>query len=271
MDVFPLAVSSLGMPGAGLDAFLAVAQRHGCSAVELRVAAGEPVHLGLDASGRAAVRQACAAAGLSILSLGSYVRICAPGEDAPVLDLLDAHLRLAADVGAAGVRVFPGGDGTADDERGRARLARAATVADALGVTVLVETHDSHPTGADVARLLTAPGSAPVGVIWDAVHPWVAGEEPEQTAAALGGRLAYVQIKDVATRRRGAGPVVPGEGVVPLDALAAVLRDIGYAQPISLEWEKPWHPQIPDLDTALGATTRRLGRAPEPDHSPSIT
>lgn len=208
---WPLGVSSLGLPGASLDELLGLTRAHGCRAVELRVGDGEPVHLGLDPAARARVRAACADAGLDVPAVATYVKVC--GEE-PVDEAIADHLRLAADLGAAGIRVFPGGDGSpAAAQRAVARLAAAADLASTLGVRILVETHDSHPRGADVARLLAAPelAGAPVGALWDIAHPWVAGETPRETAQALAPYLSHVQVKDVTERRPGAMPALVGE------------------------------------------------------------
>lgn len=257
---WPLGVSSLGLPGASLEEFLDLAGAHGCEAVELRVGDDQPVSLGLDATARATVRRKLDEARVSTPALASYVKVC--GEE-PVDEPLAEHLRLAADLGAAGVRVFPGGDGSPEAaSRAVRRLAAAAGLADSLGVRILVETHDSHPRGADVARLLGSPDltDAPLGAIWDIVHPWVAGEDPADTWRALEPYLSHVQVKDVTERRPGATPALVGDGVLPLEDIVRVLTDEGYAGPLVLEWEKPWHPAIPDLDTALVGTARWLSR-----------
>ncbi|GAB3448041.1 sugar phosphate isomerase/epimerase [Phycicoccus ginsengisoli] len=250
---WPLAVSSLGMPEADLTTFLGLAVRHGCTGVELRAAPDQPVHVGLSPADRASVRTALADHGLTALDVSSYVRVCPPGDDSAVVADLRAHLRLAADIGALGVRVFPGGVGDGhDDERARGRLRSVLDEARDLGADVLVETHDSHPTGAAVARLLEPlPGA---GVVWDVLHTWRSGEAPADTVAALGGLLRLVQVKDAA----GPGPrdplTLPGEGVLPVADVLAQLPRTGYAGWLSLEWEKSWHPGLPDLDAALAAT-----------------
>lgn len=259
-SAWPLAVSTLGMPRAPLPEFLALAQKHGCTAVDLRAAEGECVHVGLDAQQRQAIRRACAAAGLAVLAVSSYVKICAPGDDAAVVQNLADHLRLAADLGAPGVRVFPGGAGDGqDDDRARRRLAAAAPIAQRCAVRVWVETHDSHPRGADVRRLLTGPWpDGVVGAIWDAAHPWIAGEEPATTWRALADVLEFVQLKDVTARKVGAEPRLMGDGVLPWETITEQLRAGGYARPLCLEWEKLWFPELPDLDAALGAAATWL-------------
>src|SRR5687768_11978981 len=100
-----LGFSTLGCPGAPLDHVLELAQGNSFAGLELRTADDEFTHLGLTAAERRTLRSRIEDAGLEILSVNSYVRLCAV-EEQP----LEAHLELAADLGARGVRVFPGDD-----------------------------------------------------------------------------------------------------------------------------------------------------------------
>jgi sugar phosphate isomerase/epimerase len=249
-----LAFSTLGCPGLAIADVADVAARHGFSGVELRAAPGEPVHLGLEPAGRRDVVTALQARHVDVLALASYVRVADPAadDDAVVADGL-AHGGLAADLGASYLRVFPGGrTGTdaAQDLSDAAAVRRLLRLRDGLagyGVAVALETHDSHPAGTDVARILDqCPG---VLAIWDALHPWRAGEAPADTARSLSGRLAYAQVKDVASADDLA-PLPPGTGALPLAAMADALRSNGYRGAVSWEYERAWFPDatpLPDL------------------------
>ena len=48
-----------------------------------------------------------------------------------------------------------------------------------------------------------------------------------------------------------------GEGDVPLDELFSLLEKHNVQCPVSLEYEKLWHPYLPVLDEALEAWKRR--------------
>jgi len=251
-----LAFSTLGCPGLRIAGVADIAARHGFSSVELRAAPGEPVHLGLEPAGRHDVVTALAARRVDVLALASYVRVADPAadDDAVVADGL-AHGRLAADLGASYLRVFPGGPAdaeTARDHGDAAAVRRLLRLRDGLagsGVVVALETHDSHPAGADVGRILDrCPG---VLAIWDALHPWRAGEPAHRTAAALGGRLAYVQVKDVASVDDLA-PLPPGAGVLPLPSMADALRANGYHGAVSWEYERAWFPDATPLSDLAG-------------------
>ncbi|MGW0806368.1 sugar phosphate isomerase/epimerase family protein [Nonomuraea sp. NPDC002799] len=243
-----LAVSTLGMPGAGLDRAIEIAAGGGCQGLELRLHPDTGVHGGLDAAGRRSVRDRVERAGLEISALAGYVGICEPGPDEPVAEALIAGLRLAADLGAPGVRVFPRGD---DPAVGARRLKAVAGTAAGLGVRVLVETHDNMATGAAVAGLLDAAACPETtGAIWDLLHPWRHGEPPAATLAALGAHLSYVQVKD-AVSAGDTTPVPLWTGSVPLDEAGELLRETGYTGWVSLEWERTWYPQVAPVEEIL--------------------
>ena len=244
------AVSTLGMPGVPLREAARVAASHGCRGLEIRTHPDEQVHLGLSPREVDRARGELADHELVAACLAGYAKVCAPGPDEPVVAELRALIDLAHRLGAPSVRVFPGGDGESRD--------RIGAVLDDLresGVRLLVETHDSHPTGEAAVRLV-APFGEPdlVAVLWDAVHPWRSGEPPARTREVLGEHLGYFQVKDV-----DAGtPVAPGEGDVPLDECGSLLRD--WSGWVSLEWEKAWYPEIPPVDGPLRAAAEWFAR-----------
>lgn len=240
------AFSTLGCPGLALDNVVKLAASSGFAGVELRASPGEPVTVDMDAVARRSATAVLADAGISALSVAAYVKVADPDadDDAVIRDGL-AHGRLAAEIGAAVLRVFPGGrSGSGGDTRATDRLARIAAGLSDSGVTVALETHDSHPTASDVRRIIDpCPG---VQAIWDVLHTWRAGEPAAASADLLAGRLAYVQVKDVIAPD-DLTPVAPGDGQLPLDAVAAALRAIDYDGWISWEYERAWYPAAPSL------------------------
>ncbi|WP_206795724.1 sugar phosphate isomerase/epimerase [Amycolatopsis sp. MtRt-6] len=251
------AVSTLGMPGIPVREAARTALAHGCTGLELRVHPDEEVHLGLSGSAADGVRSLLDGAGLAIACLAGYAKVAAAGDDRPVVDELKALIGLAHRVGAPAVRVFPGGDpGRAGDAR--QRIGAVLDDLRAAGVRLLVETHDSHPTGA-AALDLVAGFEEPdlVAVLWDAVHPWRAGEEPAATREVLGPYLGYFQVKD-AVSRQDPTPRPPGEGAVPLGRCGELLRS--WSGWVSLEWEKAWYPGIPEVDVPLRAAAAWFDR-----------
>ncbi|BFO21690.1 hypothetical protein SHKM778_80780 [Streptomyces sp. KM77-8] len=184
-----LAFSTLGVPGLPLTDVPALATAHGYHGVELRAHPEEPVHPGLGPAERADAAARFKEAGVEILGLAGYARVAAPGADEPVLTEIRALLDLARDLGAPYVRVFPGGGTEQSPEEADAvaarRLGTAAEYAADVDVRILLETHDSHPTGADAMRILGLVGHRQVGALWDVMHTWLGGEQPVESYAAL--------------------------------------------------------------------------------------
>ncbi|MEV6586439.1 sugar phosphate isomerase/epimerase family protein [Streptomyces acidicola] len=257
-----LAFSTLGVPGLPLTDVQWLAAEHGYHGVELRTHPEEPVHTGLGAAERAEVAAGFKAAGVEILGLAGYVRVAAPGDDEPVLAELRALLDLAGDLGAPFVRVFPGGgeqDVREADATAARRLGAAAEYAADAGVRILLETHDSHRTGADATRVLGMVGHRQVGALWDVMHTWLGGEEPSASYAALSPFLGYVQVKDIASAD-DTTPLPLGAGVLPLTECVDLLSREGWDGWLCWEYEKRWHEGAAPLPGLLRAGREHLGR-----------
>ncbi|MFW6693592.1 sugar phosphate isomerase/epimerase family protein [Streptomyces sp. MAR4 CNX-425] len=257
-----LAFSTLGLPRLPVAEVVRLARDNGYQGVELRCHPEEPVHTGLGIGERADVVEEFAAAGVEILALAGYAGVAEAGDDEPVVAGIRELLALARDVGAAHVRVFPrGGEQPAaeTDPTAVRRLAAVAPYAADLGVRVLLETHDSHRTGADVARVLDRVGHKSTGALWDLMHTWLGGEEPRDTLAALSPYLGYVQVKDVSSAE-DLTPLALGEGSVPLAECLAVLTEAGWDGWLCWEYEKRWYPGARELPELLAAGREHLLR-----------
>lgn len=256
------AFSTLGVPALPVDQVVRLASEHGYHGVELRASDEEPVHTGLSAGERAQVAEQFAKAGVEILTVASYAKVAAAGDDGPVLDEIGAAMTLAADLGASFVRVFPGGGDLAvaeADALAARRLAAVAPVAEDLGVRVLLETHDSHRGGADAARVLGTVGHRGVGAIWDVMHTWLAGEQPSGTYPVLSPYLGYVQVKDIASATDST-PLPLGAGVLPLAETVEVLSRADWDGWLCWEYEKRWHARAAELPDLLGPGREHLVR-----------
>lgn len=244
------AFSTLGVPGMPVPDVVALAADTGYQGVELRADPEEPVHPGIGAQERAAVVGEFDRAGIEILTVCGYVGVGAAGDDAPVYAEIDGLLRLARDVGASNVRVFPGGgdqDPAVAEATAARRLGAAAETAAGLGVRILLETHDSHRSGAAVSRILGPVGHKNAGAIWDVVGPWLDGETPAAAHAALAPFLGYVQVKDVASAE-DLSPLPLGAGVLPIAESLATLTEETW---LCWEYEKRWYPESADLPGLL--------------------
>ncbi|WP_330175754.1 sugar phosphate isomerase/epimerase [Streptomyces sp. NBC_01498] len=256
-----LAFSTLGVPGLPIPEVAALAARTGYQGVELRAHPEEPVHTGLDARERASVVEEFARHGIRILTVAGYARVAAEDADEQSKGReLDDLVLLARDLGAPYVRVFPGGgeqDPEAADATAARRLAAAAPLAAESGVRILLETHDSHRTGADAMRVLGLVGHPQVGAIWDVMHTWLGGERPVTSHASLSPHLGYVQVKDIASAD-DTTPLPLGAGVLPLGECVGLYAGDGDDGWLCWEYEKRWYPDAPDLPGLLTAGRAHL-------------
>ncbi|MGH7946872.1 MAG: sugar phosphate isomerase/epimerase family protein [Opitutaceae bacterium] len=256
--------STLGCPELSLDAALALAEKHEVFAIEVRALGGTidlpawfATHHGLPFQLAARLRESRA----GIVALDASLRLTAATADAR--EQLGALAAWADAAGVAWLRVFDG-DGGADD---RAFTAAGETLAwwralrseHRWKCDIMVETHDSLFTADAITRFRAAfPGTA---ILWDAHHTWrKGGEDPVATWNSIRPAVVHVHVKDsisVPGPRHPFTYVLPGDGEFPIAPLRDALRRDQFEGPVSLEWEKLWHPNLPPLDDALAAAAAR--------------
>ena len=252
----PVAFSTLAFPDASLAAAAALGRDCGYDGIELRLIDGEFIDPLMPAPARSDVKRTLAMAGLPVVAVDTSIRLVDPGQ----CENLRGFLELASDLECPLVRVF-GGALPGPVRRRRAVLESAARaleahapLAERLGVAIGVETHDSFSSSSVLAELLGLVDSASVGAVWDSHHPYRLGESPEQVYASVGHRLLLAQVKDAKRapdRADGWRLVLLGEGEVPVREMLGLLRAGGYRGPVSVEWEKRWHPEIESPERAL--------------------
>lgn len=259
-------LNTLGCPEASLDEACALARRHGLDGVEVRALGGTT-----DLAGHLAAAfgspEALAARGKAREPGGRIVAFNASwkliGGNPADREQLLALVPWAETLGVRWLRVFDGGRSADGAEAAEAAAAlqwwRRERAAHGWRVDLMVETHDALVTAAAVRRFLAAaPGTA---ILWDAHHTWrKGGEDPRATWAAIRESVVHVHVKDsigVPSARHPFTYVLPGEGEFPMAPLAAELASAGFAGPVSLEWERLWHPYLPPLEQALVAAAAR--------------
>jgi sugar phosphate isomerase/epimerase len=255
--------SSLGCPDLSLNETLALAAKHGLGAVELRSLSGTvelptlfAEKFGTPEKLAAVVR----ASGVRVAGFNASLHLT--GATPAEREQLVAFGPWAEALGVRWLRVF---DGKQADTTGLTealetlRWWRELRAARGWTVDVSVETHDSLFTAATIARFLeSAPGTA---ILWDAHHTWKkGGEDPVATWRAIRSSVVHVHVKDsisVPSVKHPFTYVLPGDGEFPIAPVLAALRADKFAGPVSLEWEKLWHPYLPPLDEALRVAAER--------------
>lgn len=238
-----LAFSTLGCPAWDLDQILRGAVEYGYDAVELRGYRSEmdlPKAAPFTPENRQETRRRFTDTGIAVCCVSSS-GVVAQGN----LDHVKAHCELAHDLGCPHVRIF---GGRPESPAVAVENLRAfADAAAAAGVALVLETHDDFSTGATVAALLAEATHPAVFSLWDLHHPFRQGEPIEETHRLMAPTLRHVHIKD----GRDGHYTLLGEGDVPVFAMLDLALGAGYTGPISLEWEKRWHPELPDPEVAF--------------------
>jgi fatty-acyl-CoA synthase len=164
---------------------------------------------------------------------------------------LVAYITLASKLSAPYVRVLadlepqPGGE--VDDAVVLAALQRVIPVAEAQGVTLLVETNGVYSDSARLLRLLEQAASDAVAALWDTHHTCrYGGETPGKTVQNLGAYIKYVHVKDSVVTAGATQYRLMGEGDLPIDDIMLALRSINYDGYVSLEWVKRWAADLTD-------------------------
>lgn len=257
-----LAFSTLACPQWSTEQIVENARRLGYDALELRLLDGAVLDPINDAE---KVKQAVSlsrANGVEVCTLDtscSFNHSDATLRERHITDLRN-WIQLAQEVQVPLLRVF-GGAGKPDTYSRREEnawvadsLRQVAQEAEQAQITVVLETHDGFASARRSAEVLNAVDSPAVSSLWDSHHPYRVGESVEEVIQALDHRIAHVHVKDA---RRTAPDsnnwqlVLLGEGEVPVHEQLQVLQQHGYQGYVSVEWEKKWHPEIPEPEIAL--------------------
>lgn len=266
---FSSCFSTMGCPALDLPGVIALAKNNGVECLELRSLENTvdlPAYFSAFAGGAQGARAVCAESSMPVRVLGTSFKLVGDNDKGRAA-LLD-FARLADQLDVPYLRIFGGGSwGTpladADYDAAIEVLGWWNNVRSSNGwqTDILIETHDAFSASPPLLELFGRLGQG-TGIIWDSHHTWrLGGETPSASWTALRPFIKHVHVKDsnnVPSARHPYTYVMPGTGEMPLGEVMAILRRDGYDGAVSLEWEKMWHPYLPDLSGALGAA-RELG------------
>ena len=119
-------------------------------------------------------------------------------------------------------------------------------------VEVWLETHGDFAGADETASILSEAATLKAGTLWDPANCYIESKEgPQEGAARLGSSIRHMHFKDLLIQQNKWTPVLTGEGNFALPEVQASLHAISYQGFVSFEWEKKWHPGIPDASVAL--------------------
>ncbi|WPJ97837.1 TIM barrel protein [Coraliomargarita algicola] len=123
-------------------------------------------------------------------------------------------------------------------------------------VDIMIETHSILTTSKTIQKLQRVL-KKPARILWDSHHTWFKGrEEPDYTWRAIRPWVSHIHFKDSPQPQSlndKPSYCIPGCGEFPLIPIFRILCDAEFSGPVSLEWEKQWHPELPPLEEALTA------------------
>ncbi|MDR1559007.1 MAG: sugar phosphate isomerase/epimerase [Clostridiales bacterium] len=266
-----LSFSTLGTPFADIGGIVGYAVKNCYQGIELRAVSGTVDLASLEAFKGGGLRQTAKQikdAGIETVCVGTSVSFNKAGREAQteVLEAAKFSMGIANALKCPYIRTFggpliPTQSYTESLKWIREGYELLCELSAKEKVTPLIETHDDFSTSARVLDIVGAVSAQNLGVVWDILHPYRYGEAMEATYEALRERIHHVHVKDSANFSP-AGFDLPllGEGKLPVDECVGLLKSGGYDGYYCFEWEKLWHPEIPEPEAALPSYVQYMAR-----------
>ena len=250
---------TLGCPTWDLETICRNGQAYGFDGVDFRGYLDniDITSLPMFTSGAAETKRKLADAGLDVSAVSSSITVCNLEAREKNLEEARRTIPVAKGLGAKVVRIFGGGDLSANTRMELAKtgcdcIESILALDGARDIKWVFETHDLWIQSTDCKLLLDNIPDPAFGALWDIGHTSrVGGETPAQTYAAIGPRVGYTHIKDAVyepahaqAMQDGWRYVIPGTGQLPLADAIRLLRANGYAGWLQFEHEKRWHPEL---------------------------
>lgn len=247
--------STLGCSELNLHETADLAERHGITSIELRALSGTiDLIAALTAEFGTPARFAVflSERNLRVAALNTSLRLF--GSDS--LSEIEPFIDWAEAANVANLRIFDGGKkiGAEDLDRSAALLDdwHAVRQTGGLNVDLMIETHDAL---SEFGQLLTFVKHVPAArILWDTHHTWAKGSDLKMVWREIERNVVHLHVKDSRMDSDGERRyLMPGQGDFPIAELLSLLQPDERQIPLSLEWERHWHPQLPPLEDALKA------------------
>ena len=252
--------STLGCPDWSFDRILDEAEKMGYDGIEIRGVEGE-MNIAkipqLSGDGWAKTSKELEKRGLTICNLGTSANFHSSDNwEKAVREAKDA-IDAAQAIGVPYIRIF--GDTIPDPERYDETLKLIAKGWDEVyrysegkNVTPLVEVHgsfDNVEIFKDIFKYFSHPKFA---VLWDVEHSYKKyGDNFIEFFGFIRKYVKHVHIKDTKKINGEWKLTAPGKGSLPIAMHLALLSATNYDGYVSLEWEKKWHPELDEPETAF--------------------
>lgn len=255
MKTVKVCFSTLGCCERSLADVIGLAKEYEMDALEIRGLYGTVKNEAIadfSEENREKTKRMIAQAGLSFAVLGTSCAFHDPEKNEDAIEEGKRAIEIAAQLGFFAIRVFGNvikGDEADCTARVISGIRTLCEYAEGTGVDVLLEVHGDFNTEARLRAVTDGCGDLPrFGLLWDVCHTRKTyGSRWRDLIAAFLPYIRHVHLKDVRDDRL----VLPGDGELPLREMIDVLTEAGYDGYFSLEWEKKWHPELPEIESAL--------------------
>jgi sugar phosphate isomerase/epimerase len=257
-----LAFSTLGCPDWELEQIAKTALALGYEGIELRALGGSLdllSHPELQANKVSRTLSRLNDQGLVVCCVDTSCRFDSQDADelSEQIEIAVRHGELAAALNAPLIRVFPDKiPAGATREKTRDQIASCLKeIAKRLpeSVNLGLETHGDFARGKYAAEIVRLADHPKISLIWDIANAVASGDEMLESAKEVSPFLAHVHLRD-AKHVEGKEhwlPVLAGRGSVSFAEAVKAVRSIGYDGFICFEWEKYWHRELEEPETAF--------------------
>lgn len=252
-----LCFSTLGCTELTLGEIIELAHKHNINALEFRGIDGELDNRNIDAFKKENISKTLPAlrnGGIIPVVLGTSCCFHSPDRFDAAINEGVSSIDIASSLDIPYIRVF-GNDIIGDREECLKRIANGINTlceyAKGKNVMVLLEVHGDLNTVESilsVVKLIAVPEH--FGLLWDVCHTHqIYSEKWFEFYNSVKSYIRHVHIKDMDSKTAKLTQL--GYGDIPLAEIIRELVSDGYEGYFSLEWEKRWHPELPELDEAL--------------------
>ncbi len=157
-------------------------------------------------------------------------------------------------IGFPYIRVF-GNNITGDRQECFSRVIKGISelcdYAEDKNVSLLLEVHGDYNTVENLIPIISGLEKYKnFGIIWDVAHTHkIYGENWLSFYKEMKPYIVHVHVKDFSDSKNAL--TLPGKGDIPILPILSQFKADGYDRYVSLEWEKKWHPELPEIEEAL--------------------
>lgn len=259
--MFKLAVSTLGCPDWSFDYVMDQAEKMGYQALEIRGVNGEMSLPKMPEFSPENVEETWEKLRAHHLEISDYGTSISFHDEAKFDEMVQtgyADIEAMQRVGIQNMRIF--GNNIPDPEKEDETIERVArginllcSYASTRNVNVWLEVHGDFNTLERIQGILEQVQYSNFAILWDVAHSdKVYGDNFRAFYKPLRPYIRHLHFKDH-IRLGGQNTQLTrlGEGEIPLKEIIRQVASDGYEGYYSLEWEKKWHPDLPDASIAF--------------------